>query len=109
CCRLQICNTDRLRNWQRQPIRDVRVEAMIELVSENRAVAYRDLRYLVVDDDDDQRFLLVRTLNRMGMANVVEAASGRAALEVLAGSKQTIDIVISDLQMPDVDGMELVR
>jgi len=47
---------------------------MIELVSENRAVAYRDLRYLVVDDDDDQRFLLVRTLNRMGMANVVEAA-----------------------------------
>jgi EAL domain-containing protein (putative c-di-GMP-specific phosphodiesterase class I)/ActR/RegA family two-component response regulator len=82
---------------------------MIELVSENRAVAYRDLRYLVVDDDDDQRFLLVRTLNRMGMANVVEAASGRAALEVLAGSKQTIDIVISDLQMPDVDGMELVR
>jgi EAL domain-containing protein (putative c-di-GMP-specific phosphodiesterase class I)/ActR/RegA family two-component response regulator len=82
---------------------------MIELVSEKLSVPYRNLRYLVVDDDPDQRYLIARTLSTMGLANVVEAASGRAALEVLSRADEAVDVVISDLQMPDVDGMELVR
>jgi len=43
------------------------------------------------------------------MANVGEAASGRGAPEVLSGVGEAVDIVISDLQMPDIDGRELVR
>jgi len=82
---------------------------MIELVSEKLSVPYRNLRYLVVDDDPDQRYLVVRTLNTMGLANVVEATSGREALEVLGRVDEPVDVVISDLQMPDVDGMELIR
>ena len=81
---------------------------MIELVSEKLSVPYRNLRYLVVDDDPDQRYLVARTLSTMGLANVVEATSGRDALEVLA-REAPVDVVISDLQMPDVDGMELIR
>jgi len=73
------------------------------------AIPVRSLRFLVVDDDDDQRYLLVRTLNRLGMANVVEAASGRAALDVLGDDGASVDIVFADLNMPDIDGMELVR
>ena len=57
---------------------------MIELVPDGLSVPLRSLRYLIVDDDADQRFLVARTLNRMGMADVVEASSGRTALEVLA-------------------------
>ena len=82
---------------------------MIELVPEAMAIPVRSLRFLIVDDDADQRYLLVRTLNAMGMANVVEAATGRGALEVLGRVGEAVDIVISDLQMPDIDGMELVR
>src|SRR5262245_12049643 len=82
---------------------------MIELVSEKLSVPYRNLRYLVVDDDPDQRYLVARTLNTMGLANVVEATSGRDALEVLGRDDEPVDVVISDLQMPDVDGMELIR
>src|SRR5215831_7341417 len=81
---------------------------MIELVSEKLSVPYRNLRYLIVDDDPDQRYLVARTLNTMGLANVIEATSGRDALEALARDAP-VDVVISDLQMPDVDGMELVR
>ncbi len=82
---------------------------MIQLVSDRPSVPFRNLRYLVVDDDADQRFLVARTLNKMGMANVVEASSGRAALEALADVGSPIDVVISDLQMPEMDGMELIR
>jgi CheY-like chemotaxis protein len=82
---------------------------VIELVPGAMAIPVRNLRFLVVDDDADQRYLLVRTLNMMGVANVGEAASGRGALEVLDRVGEAVDIVISDLQMPDIDGMELVR
>ena len=82
---------------------------MIELISDKLSVPFRDLRYLVVDDDVDQRYLVARTLNRMGMADVVEASSGRGALDALAQVDKPVDVVISDLQMPDIDGMELIR
>jgi CheY-like chemotaxis protein len=82
---------------------------MIELVPDALSVPLRSLRFLVVDDDPDQRFLVARTLNRMGMADVVEASSGRTALEALAEADRPVDVVISDLQMPDMDGMELIR
>src|SRR5258705_6484313 len=84
-------------------------DVMIELVSDKLSIPFRNLRYLIVDDDADQRYLVVRTLNKMGMANVVEASSGRAALEVLGKGGEPIDVLITDLQMPDVDGMELIR
>jgi EAL domain-containing protein (putative c-di-GMP-specific phosphodiesterase class I)/ActR/RegA family two-component response regulator len=73
------------------------------------SIPVRGLRFLIVDDDDDQRFLLTGTLARMGMTNVVEACSGQVALEILGRDGNGIDVVISDLQMPGVDGMELVR
>jgi DNA-binding NtrC family response regulator len=64
------------------------------------------LKVLVVDDED----LLVRSCARIleneGYA-VVTATRGRAALELL--SRQRPDIVLSDLVLPDVDGMTLLR
>jgi EAL domain-containing protein (putative c-di-GMP-specific phosphodiesterase class I)/CheY-like chemotaxis protein len=96
--------------WHRLPAyRTAGARIVIELVSDKLSVPYRDLRYLVVDDDVDQRYLVARTLNRMGMADVVEASSGRDALEVLTRAGNPVDVVITDLQMPDVDGMELIR
>lgn len=82
---------------------------MIELVPSATSAPIRNLRFLVVDDDVDQRYLIAKTLNRMGIPNVAEAASGRMALAVLSRADESIDIVVSDLQMNDIDGMELVR
>jgi len=82
---------------------------MTEPTADVVTIPVRSLRFLVVEDDVDQRFLLVRTLNRMGMADVVEAPSGRAALELLGHDGNGFNIVITDLRMPDIDGMELVR
>jgi EAL domain-containing protein (putative c-di-GMP-specific phosphodiesterase class I)/CheY-like chemotaxis protein len=85
------------------------VTNVVELVTGATSIDVRSLRFLIVDDDDDQRFLLSRTLAGMGAARIDEAASGRSALEMLDGTGTTADVVISDLQMPDIDGMELVR
>jgi EAL domain-containing protein (putative c-di-GMP-specific phosphodiesterase class I) len=82
---------------------------VIELVSGAISIDVRSLRFLIVDDDGDQRFLLSRTLAGMGAGRIVEAVSGRSALEILDRAGATFDVVVSDLQMPDIDGMELVR
>ncbi len=64
---------------------------------------------LVVEDDEALREALVDTLE-MGGYNVIEADNGRAALDQLAQDESAqIDIVISDVQMPKMDGHQLLK
>ncbi len=62
---------------------------------------------LVVEDEDFNRSLLVRQLKREGFENIVEARDGREALEALR--KSDFDLVLSDIQMPETDGYELLK
>lgn len=66
------------------------------------------LNVLVVDDSPVTRKILRRTLGQTGLdlGNVVEAEDGACALDVLAGCP--IDVVIADINMPNVDGLELI-
>jgi len=82
---------------------------VIELVADTDAIDFKSLRFLVVDDDHAQRYLLCKTLAGMGTARVVEAPSGHEALAILDRLGQAVDIVVTDLQMPGMDGMELIR
>jgi CheY-like chemotaxis protein len=61
---------------------------------------------LVVDDEPDQRFLLRRTLERAGH-EVSEANDGAAALRSVQESAP--DLVVTDIMMPVMDGVELIR
>lgn len=63
-------------------------------------------RVLVVDDSPLTRELLVQLLESVGYA-VLQAADGAEALERLA--REAVDIIVSDLEMPNVDGLELTR
>lgn len=60
---------------------------------------------LVVEDDDLLRRVLSRGLEHAGFA-VCEAANGREASRALEGS--TFDLVVTDLFMPEQDGIETV-
>jgi DNA-binding NtrC family response regulator len=62
-------------------------------------------RILVVDDDESVLAGLVATLERDGHA-VAVAQTGDAAFEALA--RTTFDLVITDLKMPGVSGLEVV-
>ena len=68
-----------------------------------------DLNFLVAEDHDFQRRTLVRMLAGLGAKNVADAADGRAALEIFRDPGRRIDIIISDLEMPGMDGMEFIR
>jgi len=64
-----------------------------------------DLRFLVVEDQELQRTILVTLLASLGARNTVEAADGQSALDIIQAQDQPIDIVITDLAMPGMDGM----
>lgn len=66
------------------------------------------LRLLIVDDDMDMRDLLTYTLEVCG-AEVVAAASANEAISALTKSSPLMDILISDIGMPDEDGYALLR
>lgn len=67
------------------------------------------LHFLVAEDHDFQRSVLVRMLENLGAKEVHEAVDGRAALAIVKDPARAIDIVISDLDMPGMDGMEFIR
>ena len=68
--------------------------------------ADRPGRILVVDDNEDNRDLLRRRLERQGHA-VVTAENGRRALELLAGGG--FDLVLLDIMMPELDGYQVLE
>jgi EAL domain-containing protein (putative c-di-GMP-specific phosphodiesterase class I)/DNA-binding NarL/FixJ family response regulator len=68
-----------------------------------------NLNFLVAEDDDFQRRWLVIMLGNLGARNIIEAADGLAALAALQDKSQKIDICFIDLNMPGMDGMEVIR
>ncbi|MFZ5792794.1 MAG: response regulator [Pseudomonadota bacterium] len=63
---------------------------------------------LLVEDEDAVRLFGARALRNKGY-NVFEARSGEAALEILKAGKQPIDLLITDVVMPRMDGPTLIR
>ncbi|HVK94703.1 MAG TPA: EAL domain-containing response regulator [Noviherbaspirillum sp.] len=72
-------------------------------------VQIADLHFLIAEDDEFQRHWLNVMLTKLGAQHIVEAANGRIALDLLRAQQQRIDISFVDLNMPDMDGIELVR
>jgi PAS domain S-box-containing protein len=61
---------------------------------------------LVVDDEPDTRLLIKRLLEDAG-ARVIEAASATEALQTL--SREDVDLLVSDIGMPRMDGYQLIK
>jgi len=67
------------------------------------------LRTLIVDDSSVMRKIVERALRQAGipLGEVIEAGNGSQALDVLR--QETVDLVLTDINMPVMDGLELVR
>jgi len=65
-----------------------------------------DAKLLIVDDNEGVRHLVARWLERAGFS-VREAGDGMEAVEMIR--RETPDIVLADIRMPNMDGIELAR
>jgi diguanylate cyclase (GGDEF)-like protein len=63
-------------------------------------------RLLIVDDIADNRAVLARRFERRGF-EITEADGGHRAIELIA--QQAFDLVLLDVMMPDIDGMDVLR
>ncbi|MDO5403668.1 MAG: response regulator, partial [Eubacteriales bacterium] len=68
---------------------------------------------LIVDDEKIERNGIIFLLKKLGFElNVSEAANGKAALEYMMDLRENggaIDILLTDVKMPFMDGIELIR
>ena len=69
---------------------------------------YQDFKILAVDDNPDNLFTLRALLENNMQVQLVEATGGAQALEI-AQSTPDIDLIILDVQMPEVDGFETAQ
>jgi adenylate cyclase len=70
-------------------------------------VSAAEAAILVVDDNEDNRYTLVRRLRRQGFDDLTEAASGREALEQVA--RRPFDLVLLDVMMPEMNGYQVLE
>ncbi|MEM9970251.1 MAG: response regulator [Pseudomonadota bacterium] len=71
-------------------------------------MALRDqLRIMVVDDMSTSRGLITQALDQMGIRQVASAGDGKTALQAI--TKSPVHLVISDYNMPEMDGLTLLH
>jgi two-component system chemotaxis response regulator CheY len=72
-----------------------------------REIDGENLRVLLVDDSPSARKFMRRVLENLGIDKFIEAENGREAVAILADTQ--VDLVLTDYNMPEMDGRELVE
>ncbi|MBX9655323.1 response regulator [bacterium] len=65
------------------------------------------MKFMLVDDSSTMRKIQRRTLERLGFGEIIEAEDGEEALRLLPDANP--DILITDWNMPNINGLELVK
>jgi len=69
----------------------------------------RPAAVLVIDDHRFQRSVLTRMLKGIGIASVLEAEDGAGALAVVRDRRDSLMLIVTDVDMPEMDGLEFLR
>jgi two-component system chemotaxis response regulator CheY len=67
-----------------------------------------DMKFLIVDDFSTMRRIVRGLLKEIGYNNADEAEDGAAALAILKGDPAAFDFVVSDINMPNMNGFDLL-
>ncbi len=70
--------------------------------------AMTGIKVLIIDDNPASRQIFIQMLNSFSIT-ARDAGSGKEGLSIMTAAEQPYDLVLVDLQMPDMDGFETVR
>lgn len=65
------------------------------------------LKILIVDDQNSVRQMTRLTLEEIGIKHIYDSENGKTALDI--AGVQPLDLIISDYNMPEMDGLQLLR
>ena len=63
--------------------------------------------FLIVDDSSTMRQLIIMTLKKLGCTSIIDAPNGAVALQKLQNT--TVDVVMTDIDMPEMNGLEFIE
>jgi signal transduction histidine kinase/CheY-like chemotaxis protein len=85
-----------------------RTKPVVEIVQETQTkYDFSKVRVLIVEDNHVNQLLVKNMLKNFGFVHYASAENGRTALEKLR--TETYDIILMDIQMPEMDGYEITR
>lgn len=64
---------------------------------------------LIIDDDPLQLEILNHHFSAKGVPDILLAVDGKKASKLIEGLKQPVDLIISDIYMPELDGIEFLK
>ncbi|MGR9114799.1 MAG: response regulator [Gammaproteobacteria bacterium] len=67
------------------------------------------IRILIVDDSATSRKHIAKVFNNMGIHQITLATDGHQALEIFRAAQESFDLIITDYNMPEIDGQELTK
>ena len=67
----------------------------------------KNLRFLVIDDSETARMMVIKMLRRLAECVIFEAENGKEALFKMF--TQDIDFIITDWNMPEMNGLDFVK
>jgi len=70
---------------------------------------FQDAAALVVDDEQFSRTVVGQALRSFGCARVDAAVNGQAAIELMRRATRSYDVVVADVRMPGMDGLEMLK
>lgn len=69
----------------------------------------KNMRILVIDDFQTMRRIVMNLLRQLGFSNMIEAADGVEAFAKLEEENGAVDLIVSDWNMPNMTGFELLK
>ena len=67
------------------------------------------IKVLIVDDSATSRKHIAKILGNMGIRFITMANDGQEALEIFSRAQESFDLIITDYNMPEIDGQELIK
>ena len=72
-------------------------------------LTFADLALLVAEDEPFARKLTLATLQRIGIRKVTAVPDGTEALKAITAAREPFHLIVSDWNMPGINGLELLR